>query len=233
VIESIDMMSRICRTDFFRLLESLLVLSVFSAASAEAPQTANHAFQDTAHWAQVFESPVREEWQKPGQVVSALHLKPGETVVDIGAGTGYFTRRLARAVGPSGKAIGLDIEPGMIEYMQADAKKLNLSNYDARLVKPDDPHLPLRSADVIFFCDVLHHIESRVAYLTKLRPALKPGGRVAVIDFRKTAPVGPPVGMRIPREEMIEQFKDAGFRVVGEYQFLPYQYYLEFEPASR
>ena len=66
-------------------------------------------------------TPARAKWQKPDQVVRALNLKPGQTIVDIGAGTGYFTRRFARAVGPTGMAIGLDIEPGMVAYMKADA----------------------------------------------------------------------------------------------------------------
>jgi ubiquinone/menaquinone biosynthesis C-methylase UbiE len=165
--------------------------------------------------------------------VSALNLKPGQTVVDIGAGTGYFTRRFAHAVGPSGKAIGLDIEPGMIDYMKVNAKKLNLPNYEARLVQPDDPELAPRSVDIIFLCDVLHHIDGHVAYLRKLEPALKPGGRVAVIDFKKTAPLGPPAPMKIPVQEMIAQFHRAGYQVISEHQFLPYQYFLEFEPASQ
>jgi arsenite methyltransferase len=228
--ENIGMISRAFRKDLFCALGLLLVLSV-SATRAQEPQTAHHGFQDTAHWAHTFESPERMEWQKPDQVVSALNLKAGQTVVDIGAGTGYFTRRFARAVGASGKAIGVDIEPGMIDYMKADAKKLNLPNYEARLVKPNDPELRPQSVDVIFFCDVLHHIEDRVAYLTKLKPALKPGGRVAVIDFKKTAPLGPPAPMRISREEMMVQFKRAGYRVVSERHFLPYQYLLEFEPT--
>jgi arsenite methyltransferase len=226
------MVSRVFRKDFFCGLGLSLVVSV-SVARAREPQTANHGFQDTAHWAHAFESPERAEWQKPDQVITALNLKPGQTVVDIGAGTGYFTRRFARAVGASGKAIGLDIEPGMVDYMKADAKKLNLLNYEARLVKPNDPELPPESTDVIFFCDVLHHIDDRVAYLTQLKPVLKPGGRIAVVDFKKTAPFGPPAPMRISREEMMAQFKRAGYRVVSEYYFLPHQYFLEFEPTTK
>jgi arsenite methyltransferase len=211
----------------------LLVLSVAHVARAqEHAEGAPHEFQDTAHWAGVFESPARAKWQKPDEVVRALNLKPGQTVVDIGAGTGYFTRRFARAVGPSGKAIGLEIEPGMVAYMEADAKKLKLPNYQARLVKPDDPELAPHSVDVAFFCNVLHHIDDRVAYLRKLRSALKPGGRVAVLDFKKTAPIGPPAAMRIARDQMIAQFKQGGYRLVGEHDFLPYQYFLEFESAS-
>jgi arsenite methyltransferase len=226
------MTKRLLRKDPICVLGFALVL-LASAARAQEPQTAHHGFRDTEYWARAFEAPERAKWQKPDQVVSALNLKPGQTVVDIGAGTGYFTRRFARVVGPSGRAIGLDIEPGMIEYMHTDAKKLNLSNYQARLVKPDDPELAPRSADLIFFCDVLHYIDDRVAYLRKLEPALKPGGRVAVIDFKKTAPLGPPAPMKIPVQEMIAQFNKAGYRVVNDHQFLPYQYFLEFAPASQ
>jgi ubiquinone/menaquinone biosynthesis C-methylase UbiE len=211
----------------------LLALSFTGAVRAqEHAQSVHHGFQDTAHWAAAFESPARAKWQQPDEVVGALNLKPGQTVVDIGAGSGYFTRRFARAVGPSGTAIGLDIEPGMVAYMTADARKLKLSNYEARLVKPDDPELAPDSVDVVFFCDVLHHIDARVAYLNKLKPALKPGGRVAVVDFKQTSPIGPRAPMKIPREEMIAEFKQAGYRLVGEHDFLSYQYFLEFEPAA-
>jgi arsenite methyltransferase len=220
------------RKNFTFALGLLLALLFCQAVTAqEHAESAHHGFQDTAHWVAAFESPARAKWQKPDEVVRALNLKPGQTIVDIGAGTGYFTRRFARAVGPSGVAIGLDIEPGMVAYMKADAGKLKLSNYQARLVKPDDPELAPHSADVIFFCDVLHHIDDRVTYLKNLEPALKPGGRVAVVDFKKTAPIGPPRAMKIALNDMIAQFKQAGYRVVNEYDFLPYQYFLEFEPA--
>jgi arsenite methyltransferase len=217
--------ARIC------VLALALVFAASSQRAREAP-IASHEFQDTANWAKIFESPERAEWQKPDQVVSALKLESGQTVVDIGAGTGYFTRRFARAVAPTGKAIGLDIEPDMVEYMKADAKKLKLPNYQARLVKADDPELAPRSVDVAFFCDVLHHIDARVFYMRKLEPALKPGGRVAVIDFKQSAPLGPPISIRIPSEEMIAEFKRAGYRLIAEHRFLPYQYFLEFAPGS-
>ena len=162
------------------------VLCVLRAAWAQKPsENPHHGFSDAAHWAKIFESPERAKWQKPDEVVRALKLRPGQVVIDIGAGTGYFTRRFAQAVAPSGKAVGLDIEPDMVAYMQADAKKLGVKNYDARVVKPDDPELAPGSADLVFFCDTLHHMDNRVAYFRKLAVALRPGGRVAVIDFKK------------------------------------------------
>jgi ubiquinone/menaquinone biosynthesis C-methylase UbiE len=120
----------------------------------------------------------------------------------------------------------------MIDYMKANANKLGLQNYHARVVKADDPELSPNSADVIFFCDTLHHVDDRLAYLRKLAPALKPGGRIAVVDFKKDAQEGPPKRMKIAREQMIDQFSKAGYDMVREHQFLTYQYFLEFEPAA-
>ena len=213
-------------------LAVLLVFAISYVAKAqEHAESVHHGFHDATHWAHVFESPERTKWQKPDQVVQALKLKPGQTVADIGAGTGYFTRRFARAVGLSGKASGLDIEPAMIDYMKADAKKQGLKNYDPRLVKADDPELTPHSADVVFFCDTLHHLDGRVAYLRKLVPALKPGGRVIVVDFKKKAlPVGPPPEDKLSREQLIGDFHDAGYHLAREHDFLPYQYFLEFQP---
>jgi len=210
----------------------MFVLCGLRAAWAQKPsENPHHGFSDAAHWAKIFESPERAKWQKPDQVVRALKLKPGQVVIDIGAGTGYFTRRFAQAVAPSGKAVGLDIEPDMAAYMQADARKLGVKNYNARVVKPDDPELAPGSVDLVFFCDTLHHLGNRVAYFRRLAPALRKGGRVAVIDFKKKPlPLGPPPEIKLSREQVIGEFHDAGFHVVAEYDFLPYQYFLEFEP---
>jgi arsenite methyltransferase len=209
-----------------------LALSTTHYASAqEHVENAHHDFHDAAHWAKIFESPERIKWQEPDAVVEALNLKPGQTIVDIGAGTGFFTRRFAKAVGPKGDAIGLDIEPSMVAYMKADAKKLHFKNYEARLVKPDNPALEPHSVDVVFFCDTLHHIENRAAYLQKLIPALKPGGRVIDIDFKKEAlPVGPPPEQKLSLPLINAEFHDAGFKLIAKHDFLPYQYFLEFAP---
>ncbi len=216
------------------VLALMAVLLLARAPQAQEPAEGfHHGFSDVTHWAQVFESPERTKWQQPDEVVSALKLKPGQTVIDIGAGTGYFTRRFAKAVAPSGEAIGLDIEPAMIDYMKADAKKQGLKNYHARLVKADDPELAPHSADVVFFCDTLHHMDDRVAYFRKLSSALKPGGRVIVIDFqKKPLPVGPPPEHKLSREEVVAEFHSAGYRLARDHDFLPDQYFLEFEPES-
>lgn len=203
----------------------------YVSRAQEHAESAHHGFHDAAHWAQMFESPERAKWQKPDEVVSALKLKPGQTVFDIGAGTGYFTRRFAKAVAPSGEAVGLDIEPAMIDYMKADAKKQGAKNFEARLVNPDDPGLAPHSADVVFVCDTLHHMDNRVGYFRKLASALKPNGRVIVIDFKKKPlPIGPPPKDKLARDQVVTEFSAAGYRLLRDHDFLPYQYFLEFEP---
>lgn len=212
----------------------LVVATVSYCAAQVHTDTVHHRFEHADEWAKVFESPERVEWQQPDKVVAAMKLHDGMTVIDIGAGTGFFTRRFAKAIAPTGHAIGLDVEPDMIRYMQDDAQKLELLDYYARMVKPDDPKIVAHSADVIFFCDTLHHIDDRVAYLRNLRAALTPGGRVIDIDFKKAPlPIGPPPEHKLAREEVIAEFSKAGYRLVREHDFLKYQYFLEFVPTNR
>ena len=174
-------------------------------------------------YAKVLEDPSRDEWQKPHEVVMALDLKPTDTVADIGAGTGYFARRFALH---AGKVYAVDID----EKLLAMARNQAPANLETVVAAPDDPHLPLRSVDMVFFCDVLHHIENRPAYYSKLAKALKPSGRIVVIEFHKKAlPVGPPPSMKLADQEVIAEFQKAGFAVNKRLDFLPYQYFLFFE----
>lgn len=176
-----------------------------------------------------FEDTERDEWQKPDEVVQSLNLKPGDVIADIGAGTGYFTRRFALAVSPGGKALGLEISPSRVQQMKEEAEKLALDTYQAVLVKPDDPGLKAGSVDVVFLCNAYHHIGNRVEYFQKLSGCLKKNGRVVIVDFyKKPLPVGPPVGHKISRELVLEEFRAAGYHLIDEKDFLPYQYYLEF-----
>jgi ubiquinone/menaquinone biosynthesis C-methylase UbiE len=146
-------------------------------------------------------------------------------VVDLGAGPGVFTRRFARAVGPAGRAIGLDISPSAIDALKKDAAATGLANYDARLVAADNPAIPAASADVVFLSNTYHHVEDRVAYFTRLRPALKPSGRLVIVDF---AP-GQMGAMEHPDRAQVErELGAAGYRLVKAHEFLPRQFFLEF-----
>jgi ubiquinone/menaquinone biosynthesis C-methylase UbiE len=194
----------------------------------QAPHT-QHKFDDIDKWVDLFEDPERSAWQKPEKVVKNLILGPGDVIADIGAGTGYFTRLFAAAVSPDGKALGLDVEPSMVNYMKEDARKLNLENYLPRLVKPGDPELKPQSVDVVFICNTLHHIEDRVNYLKRLSKSLKPDGRIVIVDFyKRSLPVGPSPAIKLAEDEVIREFKEAGYHLKRSLDFLPYQYFLEF-----
>ncbi len=177
-----------------------------------------------------FEAPDRSKWQKPAEVIKALGLKPGMTVADIGAGSGYFTRRFARAVGPSGKVYAVDISKDILDYLKKQSDKEGLHNIVTVLGKPDDPMLPARALDVAFFAATTHHIGHRTSFFKKVYAALKPNGQMAVIDFPPEAhangwcPHQP--SELIPSWEIIREAEDAGFKLDRTYNFIPRQYFI-------
>jgi ubiquinone/menaquinone biosynthesis C-methylase UbiE len=188
-----------------------------------------HHDRSAAEWAEVLERKDRDEWQKPDEVVAALGLEPGQNVADIGAGSGYFSVRLARAAGPAGNVYAVDIQQDLIDHLAARAQAEGLANLAPTLGSPHDPALAASSVDLIFICDVAHHIENRQAYYAKLANALRPGGRIAIVDFyKRDLPVGPGVAMKIAKADMIAELAQAGFALQGEHGFLPYQYFLVF-----
>lgn len=171
----------------------------------------------------------REEWQKPDEVVKTMTLKPGDVVADIGAGTGYFTRRFAKAVAPGGLALGLEISSSSVESMRRDAGRLELDNYKAILVKSNDPELEPGSVDVVFLCNAYHHLRNRVDYFKTTSVGLKKDGRVVIVDFyKKEMAVGPPPSHTLSKEVVLEEMKAAGYKLLQDKDFLSYQYYLEF-----
>jgi len=217
------------------MLALALLLFVSTGPSvAEPPRQATHAdhsFTDVERWAKEFESPDRAEWQKPAVVVRVLTVETGQTVADIGAGTGYFTKVLSVEVGPSGKVYAVDVEPRMLDYIRG--RDDLLPNVVTIAAAPDDPKLPAGQIDLVTVVNTWHHIGDRVAYLAKLRPALSREGRVAIIDWRMgELPFGPPPAARLPREQVIAEFDRAGWRLVTESVALPYQYFLVFYPPA-
>lgn len=212
----------------------LAILSCAGAAwraAAQSPHTHQHSFEGAQHWAQVFDDPKRDAWQKPHEVIEALALQPDSVVADIGAGTGYFSARLARML-PKGRVLAVDVEPDMVRYLAERAGREGLANMTAVAVKPDDPTLP-QKADVALLVDVYHHIENRERYFRRLADSLRPGARVAVIDFRMDAPDGPPRDARIAPDRVKAELKAAGYDVVQEHSFLPNQFFIVFRRARR
>jgi SAM-dependent methyltransferase len=199
-----------------------------AVSPAQTPHTHQHRFGDAEKWAKIFDDPERDAWQKPHEVIHALALKPDAIVADIGAGTGYFSMRLAHMT-PKGRVYGVDTEAAMVKYLAERAKREGLENVIAVAGKPDDPRLPAK-ADLILFVDVYHHVDDRERYFRNLRNALRPGGRAALIDFRMDSPVGPPKSARIEPERVKAEMQRAGYALAEEHAFLPNQYFLVFQP---
>jgi len=199
-----------------------------ATVGAQTPHTHQHGFSGAEHWARVFDDPARDAWQKPHEVVEALQLSPDAAVADIGAGTGYFAVRLAHMT-PKGRVYAVDIEPDMVKYLAERAQKSGLGNLTPVLAAPDDPKLPAK-VDLALMVDTYHHVGQREAYFRKLAAHLKPGGAVAIIDFTKESPVGPPPAARLTASEVKAEMQRAGYALAREHAFLPNQYFLVFRP---
>ncbi len=193
-----------------------------------------HRFDDPAQWTTHFESAERTAWQKPDEVVASLALAPDTKVADLGAGTGYFAVRFAAAT-PQGKVYAVDIEPNMVAWLAQRAQKQGLSNLEAVQAEPDDPRLPA-SVDLVFMCNVFHHLGDPKAYFEAVAGKLEPDGRVVIVDFRKDNPddaPGPPAKMRMRAEDIIGIMQAAGYELRrDDRELLEFQYLLEFVRAG-
>jgi ubiquinone/menaquinone biosynthesis C-methylase UbiE len=190
----------------------------------------HHGFADANEWAKVFDDPGRDAWQRPDEVLRALELGPAMVVADVGAGTGYFAVRLARAV-PQGEVIATDVEPDMVRYLGERARREQLGNLRAVRATQAASGLTARSVDRILVVDVWHHLADRVGYARDLGAALRPGGRLLVVDFTLTARRGPPVQHRLPPEAIVADLAAAGLTAKVSAVALPDQYIVEARPA--
>jgi ubiquinone/menaquinone biosynthesis C-methylase UbiE len=177
----------------------------------------------------VLEGPDRDAWQMPDAVMDALGVADGSSVADIGAGGGWFTVRLARRVGPNGTVYAQDVQPQMLEAIRRRVEREGLRN--VRTVKGDaaNPHLPPSSVDAIIIVDAYHEFENPVALLGHLARALKPGGRLGVVNFTKEGGgPGPPAEERVEEGRVVREAALAGLTLLRRETFLPFQYYLIF-----
>jgi ubiquinone/menaquinone biosynthesis C-methylase UbiE len=219
------------------MLSTLLLIFLVLTPGAARAQDSGQRSPDEMHglhndpkaYIGALDDPKRDAYQKPQEVLAALNIRPGEVIADIGAGSGYFTFPLARRVGESGKVYAVDVSPDMILQINRRIRDLRSTNVVSVLSDADDPLLPSASVDRFFFCDSWHHIENQPKYLSQIKKLLKPRGEIVMIDFhKKELPVGPPLRMKIAREDLIRQMNDNGFRLTREHTFLPYQYFLVF-----
>lgn len=175
--------------------------------------------------------PDRDAWQRPDEVVAALGIEAGQSVADIGAGPGYFTIRLARAVGGRGRVFAVEVVADMVGVLRQRIDEAGLGNVTPLLARDVDSLLPLASCDRILMVDTFHHFPDGVAYLRHLSGALRRGGVLANVDFhRRETPVGPPLEHRVAREDFLAAADRAGLAVVEEKTFLPYQYFVLMRP---
>jgi SAM-dependent methyltransferase len=193
----------------------------------------HHRFQNAAEWAKKFDQPEREAWQKPEQILDALKLPANALVADVGAGTGYFSVRIAKRV-PQGKVFAADLEPDMVSYLGERAKRENLNNINPVQASAESPNLS-EPVDVVVFVDTYHHIGNRVDYFTKLNNSLKANGRLVLVDFRMDAPDAdaPPKEHRVSIEKVTEELKAAGYKLTENYDFLPRQYFIVFQKIAK
>jgi SAM-dependent methyltransferase len=187
-------------------------------------------FDDAEKWAKEFDNPERASWQRPDELLDALHLQPTFLVADIGAGTGYFSVRLAKRL-PEGKVFAADVEPDMVHYLAARAERERLSNLTAVQARADAANLP-EPVDLILLVDTYHHIDDRTRYFAALQPSLRPGGRLVVVDFKADSPNGPPAAHRLAPERVTQELAAAGFTLADKIEFLPRQYGLIFKKTD-
>ena len=210
----------------------LVSVPVHAQDAAKRDQQQMHQLHsDPKSYIGALEDPQRDAYQKAHEVLTTLKIKPGEVIADIGAGSGYFSFRLAHFVGDKGKVYAVDVSPDMIRHVNRRIRETKATNVVTILADNDDPLLPDQSVNRFFICDVWHHIENQTKYLSLMKRMLKPGGEIVLIDFhKKELPIGPPMHMKVPREDLIKQMETNGFRLIKEHTFLPYQYFLVFAP---
>jgi SAM-dependent methyltransferase len=174
----------------------------------------------------------RDRWQKPQQVVDALAIAPGSRIADLGAGGGYFTFRLADATGPGGMVYAIDVDPDMIAYLRDRAATDGYRNVDVIEAAADDPRLPAAGVDLLFTCNTYHHLADRTAYFARLKPSLRPGGRVAILDHDGSGFFGWLFGHSTKPDDIRAEMEAAGYRLERQYDFVDRQGFLVFSVAS-
>lgn len=223
-IESFAFLTRNSRLGLRGFLLVSLLIGVAAGCS--------HQPWDIDTYIQNLERPERDVDQQPEKVVDTLNITPGTVIADIGAGSGYFTRRFAKAVGETGQVLAIDIEHKMLDYNKRELVKLGMADRASFIIaRPDDPSLDENSVDLVFLCNAYHHVEHHADYWTKITSALKPNGRVVIIDFyhdERSGKLGFSKHHLVPKERVIANMEKAGLSFSKEHTFLSRQYFLEF-----
>lgn len=186
-------------------------------------------FAEVEKYIEFLERKNREIWQKPDAVIESMKLKGKETIADVGAGSGYFSFRFASKL-TEGKVIAIDINPEMVRYIHHKVMSSNIKNMEVVLASEDDPKIA-EKVDIVFICDVLHHLKNRIDWLAKLSSEINKGTKLILIEFKEgNLPEGPLEKMKISAKEMLTSVSGAGFAFIKkDTTLLPYQNYFVFE----
>jgi ubiquinone/menaquinone biosynthesis C-methylase UbiE len=176
-----------------------------------------------------YEGGSRDAWQQPERVIEALGIEPGDRVADLGSGSGYFTLRLASAVGAQGRVYAVDVDPEMNAFLRERLEQARVANVEVVDARFEDPLLPDGAIDLVLSVDTYHHIDDRPAYFRNLQRDLAPGARVAIIDYdgRKGWFVRL-LGHTTPREQLLSEMAEAGYEVAAEHDFIDRQVFVVF-----
>lgn len=204
-----------------------LALAAFACVLAISSVAAQHARLFPPEDLGLLEGPDRDDWQQPDRLMDALQIGDGSVVADLGAGGGWFTIRLARRVGPNGRVYAEDVQPQMIEAISRRVAREGLRNVKPTLGTPTDPLLPASSVDAVLIVDAYHEVEQPVKLLRNIAKALKPDGRIGIVNFTKDGGgPGPAIEDRVDAGKVIRDAQAAGLRLRARENFLRYQYVL-------
>ena len=180
-------------------------------------------------WIKTLDGPQRVAAMKIDEVVAGLKLQPGQTVADIGAGSGLLEVPLAKTVGPRGRVFAVEIDPGFFPEIKKRVAAAQMTNVETVLGKFTDPALPVKSIDLALFHDVMHHVENRAAYIKTLAGYLAPSGRIAVVDYEGgKGPHPSQPELEVTREQLTGWMHDAGLGQVEDIKLFPDKYFLVF-----
>jgi ubiquinone/menaquinone biosynthesis C-methylase UbiE len=200
------------------VLSSVLFTSVALAqTAAPAPTQPEQRKTSTPYTGDlsIFDSPGREQRLHIDRVMDLLDIKPGKSVADIGAGSGWFTVLAAKRVTDAGKVFAVDINPEAAGYINSRAKKEGLHNIQTIVSKPDDPQLPPSAADAVLILKTYHEFENPVALMRNLKPALKPGAKIGIIDRN-----GNGEDHGVNKDVVVREMSEAGYKLVNTYDFV-------------
>ena len=184
----------------------------------------------TFHGAEWLVRRERQDEEDCAKLIKALHVKPGQTVCDMGCGNGFYTIRLARQVGERGRVLAVDIQPEMLSLLDKQVKGKKIKNVEPVLSTPIDPKLPDGKVDLILIVDVYHEFNYPEQMLQAMRKSLAPGGRIALAEFRLEDPTVPiKLLHKMSKTQILKEYEPAGFKLVEQYDDLPWQHLMFFE----